>query len=91
MSRPAKTRRLKVFATAVMGPGHKQMRAVVATTSRKAAAELLGLSNYEASQWMTESGNEKEVDAALVVPGQVVWRLLDSHNDPYVLRTTRKP
>ena len=49
-----------------------QARAVVATKTKKEAAKLLGLSMYMMKNYACETGNEKEITAAMKKPGTVV-------------------
>jgi len=49
-----------------------QARAVVATKTKKKAAELLGLSMYMMNNYASETGNEKEIAAAMKKPETVV-------------------
>jgi hypothetical protein len=72
MKSSAKPAALKVFGTRMFigGPdGSVQRRVIVATTSRTAAARLIGMSAYEAKDYMALTGNGYEVGAALSFPG----------------------
>lgn len=49
-----------------------QCRAVVATKTKKRAAELLKMSLYTLNSYGCVTGNEKEIEAAMKEPGTVV-------------------
>jgi len=49
-----------------------QARAVVATKTKKKAAELLGLSMYMFNEYAAQTWNEKEVAAAMEKPETVI-------------------
>jgi hypothetical protein len=54
-----------------MGAFQRQVRAVVAVTTKKAAAEKFGISMNEANSFMAETGNSSEIALAMGKPGQV--------------------
>jgi hypothetical protein len=61
---------LKVYGGLTMLHG-KQVRTIVATTSQKAAAELVGISlSYLRGYW-SETWNRQELEVALAQPGTV--------------------
>lgn len=79
---------LKVFGGVGMGP-RSQTRRIVATTSQKKAAELVGWSLHSFRQYWTETGNEVEVQVATATPGVVFCRPLDSYHAPFVPEKNR--
>ena len=65
--------KLKVYGGLVhMSGGRGQLRTIVATTSQKKAAELVGCTVSEIRNWWDTTGNEKELAAALAQPGVVL-------------------
>lgn len=75
-------RELKVFGTLIMARGdetaslgmaghHRQIRAIVATTTKKEAIEKLGLNSSGGRDFLTETGNDDEIKLATSKPGQV--------------------
>lgn len=65
-------RELKVFSGLMHGRGRVQVRTIVAATSQKHAAELLGIGLSELRGWWSCTGNETELAAALACPGTVL-------------------
>lgn len=61
---------MKVFSGLKFAKG-KQRRTVVAAPSRKAAAELLGLSVGHMKDYWTVTGNQLEIETAMAQPGVV--------------------
>ncbi len=51
------------------GRGRSQVRTIVATTSKKKAAEILNLSMGAFSQFWSETGNKTEIEVATKKPG----------------------
>jgi len=49
-----------------------QCRAIVATKTKKRAAELLGQTAYTFKYYTCETGNKKEVDLAMAKPETVI-------------------
>lgn len=71
-----KTRKqkLKVYGTYTHLRGVTgQVRAIVATTSQKKAAELLHVSLYDFRYFGCETGNPHEIETAMAEPGAVFW------------------
>ena len=69
--------KLKVYGGLLFIAG-KQYRTVVAATSRKKAGELVGLTEYDMSQFWNTTGNAAELAIALPNPG-VVFCTKDRH------------
>lgn len=95
-------RKLKIFGTilctvgnegALLGqPRHvRQLRAFVAVTTKKEAAEKFGISMHEANGYMGESGNTRETEIALTKPGQVFGTSLNTYDGTAVIEITRTP
>lgn len=61
---------LKVFVGLTMVHG-KQVRTIVATTSQKKAADLVGVSLSMVRGYWSETWNEQELQVALAQPGTV--------------------
>lgn len=55
-------------------------RRIVATTSKKRAAELVGTSFYHFNEFASITGNETEVALAMAKP-ETVYESLDNHLD----------
>ena len=53
------------------GLGGPQVRGIVATTTKKEAARLFGVSLYDFVNYACETSNEIEINTAKVKPGQV--------------------
>lgn len=68
----------------------RQCRAVVAAKTKKAAAELFGVSYGEFSNYGCETGDTLEIDTAMANPNQVFARSVDDYSGPYV-EISRKP
>lgn len=62
--------KLKVYGIGWMG----KCRRIVATTSKKKAAELIGTTFYHFNEYGSETGNEEEVKLAMSKPGTVFER-----------------
>jgi hypothetical protein len=63
-------RKLKVFGGLTKANG-RQVRTIVATISKKKAAELIGESIHEINVWWEETGNKTEVAVATSKPDTV--------------------
>lgn len=64
--------------------GHgPQIQAVVATTSKKKAAELFDVSMYTMNYYGSETWNKDDCEVALAEPGVVFWRGLDDRSGSY--------
>jgi hypothetical protein len=63
-------KKLKVFGGLTVVKG-KQVRTIVATTSKKKAAELVGESIHQINTWWEETGNATEVAVATAKPDTV--------------------
>lgn len=61
------TRDLKVWGGLTWGK-RKQMRTIIATTTKKRAMELLDVSAYTFNLYWCETGNEIELETALAKP-----------------------
>lgn len=70
--------KMKVFGGAMFVRGHRQMRAVVACTSQKAAAAVTGQTLGEIRTYWCETGNAVEVELALSQPGVIFVGSLNS-------------
>ncbi|MFS0884945.1 hypothetical protein [Aeromicrobium sp. 179-A 4D2 NHS] len=70
---------LTTFSRRVPGPanGSNQCNAVIASTSKKAAAEALGMNVYNFNQWASETGNALSIEIAMSDPGVVFLAPLD--------------
>lgn len=79
---PITTRALKVYgAHAVYLSGAVgQRRAIVAAQSKAAAARALGVSQYYAKSYVTETGNAEEIAQALTEPGVVFHHHIDDRS-----------
>lgn len=65
--------KLKVYGGLVhMRGGRGQVRTIVATTSQKKAAELVGCTISEIRDWWETTENDKELATALAQPGVVL-------------------
>jgi len=59
-------------------PGHRnQVRAVVATTTKKAAMEALGVTRGHFADFFSDTSHELDVEAAMSSPGDVFWMPMD--------------
>jgi len=65
-------RKVKVFAMLKMCENLKQVRHVLAVRTQKEAAVLFGVSMYHFARFASETGNKKEIEAAMKMPGIVV-------------------
>jgi hypothetical protein len=76
--------KLKVFGGLTCENG-KQVRTIVAATSKKKAAELVGVSLYGFSDFWCETGNDTELETALASPMTVFKSSSCTNNDfkPY--------
>lgn len=68
----------------------RQLSAVVATTTKKEAMEKFGVSTSEANGYMTETGNEQQIAAAMSEPGTVFARPINAWDSKYY-KIERKP
>lgn len=57
--------------------GHRQITALVATTSQKKAAELMDVTVGTLRNYGGETRNPQDCEVALAEPGTVFWRGLD--------------
>ncbi len=64
--------KLKVFGGMHFREG-RCVRAVIAATSQKKAARIIGVSMYGFRGYWTETGNKDEIALALQYPNTVVW------------------
>jgi hypothetical protein len=71
---------MKVFGGLTFNNG-KQVRTIVATTSKKKAAALVGESLYHFNSYWCETGNEAELLAALASPDTVLKASSSMGND----------
>lgn len=62
---------MKVFGGLTFVSG-KQVRTIVAASTKKEAAELIGVSLYCFNQYWTRTGNKLEIEAALANPRKVL-------------------
>jgi hypothetical protein len=69
----------------------RQCKAVVATTTRKEAIEKFGITQGEASGYMSETGNEHDIAIAMSKPGQVFAFALDDHKHANPIEIFREP
>ena len=94
------TRALKVFGTALMAYGeevstlgepnhHRQVRAIVAAKSMAEAVRLFGLTQ-SGRDYISETGNDRELEVALAKPGQVFATALNRPSGKFI-EITRKP
>jgi hypothetical protein len=67
----------------------RQIRAIVATRTKKEACEKLGLSASEARGFLAETFNPEETDMAMSEPGQVF--ATQSHVKKYFIKIERRP
>lgn len=58
---------MKVFG----GNYNGSLHLIVAAKTKKAAAELCGVSMYHFNQFFCETGNKEQLETALAKPGQV--------------------
>jgi hypothetical protein len=66
-----KHKKLKVFGGILYLQGGEH-RAIIATSSQKKAAEIVGVSLWSFRKYWTETGNKKELEAALSEPEVVL-------------------
>jgi hypothetical protein len=71
-------------------PWHGQVRAIVAATSQKKAAEIAGYATPRQMWNLTETGNDQELEVALAEPG-VVFIAPDQGGRPTYYRFDRRP
>ena len=71
-------RELKVWGGLTFLNG-KQVRTIVATRTKKRAAELLNLSAFEFREYWTDTGNETELKIALAKP-ETIFIAEDYHS-----------
>lgn len=62
---------------------HHQTREICAAPSKAAAARAAGKQRPDQLWNLSETGNQREVEAALQQPGVVLWRSLDDHRGEY--------
>lgn len=75
--------RLRVYGLTSMRAG-KQVRVIVATSSRRTAAPLFGVSLYHMREFGCETGNAQEVQVATFASETVFWAPLDDHPKQYL-------
>lgn len=73
--------KLKVYGGVERGRGKSEVRTIVATTSQKRAAEILGLSLSAIRNYYDESGCELELKVALAEPESVFQASTSRGND----------
>lgn len=73
--------KLKVYGGLVFNGKRKQVRTIVATTSQKNAAALVGCTVSEIRNYWSETGNDMEIATALALPGVVLQASTDMGND----------
>lgn len=71
--------KLKVYGCGWMG----HSRRIVATTSQKEAAKLIGVSLSEFRNYGCETGNEEEIKVAMEKPGTAFERKRWSAKEPW--------
>lgn len=59
-------------------------RRIVAATSKRAAAELIGTTLYDFNNYYDETGNAEELAVALASPGTVFSQPYTDHRAPWV-------
>lgn len=70
----------------------RQIKAVVATTTKREAIEKFGVTQSEARDYMGETGHKPSVDIAISKPGQVFAYSIDDYSDnPKYIEISRKP
>lgn len=96
-------RELKVFSYTMSSHGDeserlgqrshvRQVRAVVATRTKKEAIEKFGIPASVANGYMGETGNEQDIAKAMSKPGQVFAHALDAYGDQRTyIEIERKP
>lgn len=89
-------RKLKVFGATIVDwkrqfPGNqsRQVRGIVAVTSKKAAAAAFEMTLGELNGYGGETANQAEIETATASPGVVFIRPLDSWKSPFVKRISR--
>lgn len=90
---PPSNRKLKVFGCTVMAKRdtdtgvahHRQIRMIVAATSRKAAAEAMDVPVSQLQNFGGVTGNKGEIDTAMTEPGRAFWTDASNHSStrPY--------
>lgn len=60
--------KLRVYGGLIFGRGKRQVRTIVAATSKKAAAEILEMRLNDFSSIFTETGNPLELEVAKNAP-----------------------
>lgn len=81
--------KLKVFGGLTAGQGKIQVRTIIATTSKKRAAELLDVSITELSNYWCVTGNPIENALALENP-EVIFQASNSTDKDFI-RATASP
>lgn len=80
--------KLKVFGGLTAGQGKIQVRTIIATTSKKRAAELLSLSINHFNDYWCITGNKLETTLALANP-EVIFQARSSLDKDFI-RVTAK-
>lgn len=75
--------KLKVYGGNIFVRG-VQRRAIVAASSQKEVARIIGCPLYEIREWWCETGNNRELDVALAEPGVVFHADLNFAKREYV-------
>lgn len=73
-------KRLKVYGGLTFR-GTTQHRIIVATTSQKKVAEVVGITLYEVQNYWAETGNEEELKIALASPEKVFIKEGQPHHN----------
>lgn len=81
--------KLKVFGGLMAGRGKIQVRTIIATTSKKRAAELLGVSITELNGYWCLTSNPIETTLALANP-EVIYQARSSLDKDFI-RVTANP
>lgn len=58
-------------------------RKIVATRTKKEAAEALGMSMYMFNQYASDTGNQTEIELATSKPGTVFYKSNSIYSDPF--------
>ena len=76
-------RKLKVWGGLTFAKG-TQLRTIVATTTKKRAAEILRMSLYEFNNYWSETGNDIELETALKEP-EIVFVASSSMGHDFII------
>ena len=79
------------FFTVKGDHSNRQKRAVVAATSKKKAAEIVGMSLYEFNKYWSETGNQHEISSArswpekmLIATCEIVYLPKEQYHPPRI-------